>query len=150
MEIVLPVGNQRFSNYSLKLTLAEVEKAHIIGALELHKSKILASESLGITIKTLYNKIHEYGLWDKYRDRPEPHTIDLKNDVCFRNGNWDRLSKTQVSVALLMLKTLNNPQIAEQLGLSPRSVSKYVSVIYRKTSVSTRYEFIVKFSKIGQ
>jgi len=50
------------------LTLAQMEKLHIIEALKLHKgNKTRAAVSLGVTIKTLYNKLHEYELFDQYK-----------------------------------------------------------------------------------
>lgn len=48
-------------------TLRELELEHIERALEIFKNnKTKASEALGITIKTLYNKLHEHGLFEKY------------------------------------------------------------------------------------
>ncbi len=47
--------------------LHEVEKVYIISALDYFKgNKNLAAKSLGVSIKTLYNKLHTYGLFDKY------------------------------------------------------------------------------------
>lgn len=57
-------------------TLAEVEKEHIEHALSVHGgNKTRAAKSLGITIKTIYNKLHEYGIFDKYK-------IHNKDIVC--------------------------------------------------------------------
>ena len=48
-------------------TVEEIEVEHIEKALsffENNKSK--AAQALGITVKTLYNKLHYYGLFEKY------------------------------------------------------------------------------------
>ncbi len=48
-------------------TLEEIELEHIekaLAAFENNKSK--AAQALGITVKTLYNKLHYHGLFEKY------------------------------------------------------------------------------------
>jgi len=51
-----PVAQQKY------LTLAEVEKLYILNALNVMKgNKTKAAQALGITIKTLYNKLAIYG-----------------------------------------------------------------------------------------
>jgi len=50
-------------DYSIDLPLEELEKNHILRALGYHHgNKTKTAQSLGITIKTLYNKLHRYGL----------------------------------------------------------------------------------------
>lgn len=47
-------------------TLAEVEKEHIMAALTtLKNNKSKTATALGITLKTLYNKLHSYGVMEK-------------------------------------------------------------------------------------
>jgi Nif-specific regulatory protein len=47
----------------VEFTLFDLEKKHIIDTLDhLHGNKTRAAKSLGITVKTLYNKLHSYGL----------------------------------------------------------------------------------------
>ena len=44
-------------------TLAEVEKQHILSVLDtMGGNKSKAATALGVSIKTLYNKLHQYGL----------------------------------------------------------------------------------------
>jgi Nif-specific regulatory protein len=45
------------------MTLEELERNHIMGTLEsLGGNKTRAAKVLGITVKTLYNKLHSYGI----------------------------------------------------------------------------------------
>ncbi len=49
--------------YDPNLTLHELEKRYITKALTYYKgNKTQAAQALGITIKTLYNRLHEYGM----------------------------------------------------------------------------------------
>jgi DNA-binding NtrC family response regulator len=62
-----PVAQQKY------LTLAEVEKLYILNALNVMKgNKTKAAQALGITIKTLYNKLHQYGEFENYATRAKP------------------------------------------------------------------------------
>jgi DNA-binding NtrC family response regulator len=48
------------------MALEELERIHILRCLQHHEgNKTRAAQSLGITIKTLYNKLHRYGILDK-------------------------------------------------------------------------------------
>lgn len=54
-----PAKNVEFQH----LTLEELEKTHIMGTLEnLGGNKTKTAKVLGITVKTLYNKLHSYGV----------------------------------------------------------------------------------------
>ncbi|MEQ1664850.1 MAG: sigma-54 dependent transcriptional regulator [Bdellovibrionales bacterium] len=54
-------------DYDPSLTIHELEKRYIIKALNYFEgNKTQAANALGITIKTLYNKLHEYGEFDKF------------------------------------------------------------------------------------
>lgn len=49
------------SDCFIPIKLSELERAAIINALKFHNgNKTKAAESLGITIKTIYNRIHDY------------------------------------------------------------------------------------------
>lgn len=50
-------------NQTQILTLRQVEKDHILSVLgQLGGNKTKAASALGITVKTLYNKLHSYGV----------------------------------------------------------------------------------------
>lgn len=52
--------------YKEGVALYDIEKAYILKALAFYGgNKTKAASGLGITIKTLYNKLHEYGVFDK-------------------------------------------------------------------------------------
>lgn len=53
--------------YHPGLTIEEMHKRHVELALEYFEgNKTSVSNALGITIKTLYNWLHRYGLYSKY------------------------------------------------------------------------------------
>lgn len=65
----LPVGHGVEKPKEEFLTLRDAEKAYILGALQrFNNNKMQAAHALGISIKTIYNKLHSYGLFDEYRD----------------------------------------------------------------------------------
>lgn len=60
------------TEFTLGLPLEEVEKGHILRALAFHNgNKTKTASSLGITIKTLYNKLHRYGVIGSDKDEPQ-------------------------------------------------------------------------------
>lgn len=60
-------------DYDPTLTLHELEKRYILKALNYFDgNKTQAANALGITIKTLYNKLHEYGEFEKYAVHSKP------------------------------------------------------------------------------
>ena len=52
--------------YDPSLKLSDISRLYILSALKHFPSKKRAAQALGITVKTLYNRIHEYGIFDKY------------------------------------------------------------------------------------
>lgn len=53
--------------YDPNLKLSELERSYILKALNhFEGNKTQAAQALGVTIKTLYNKLHEYGEFDKF------------------------------------------------------------------------------------
>lgn len=54
-------------DYDPNVSLHELERRYIIKALQYFEgNKTRAAQALGITIKTLYNKLHEYGEFEKF------------------------------------------------------------------------------------
>ena len=53
-------------HYDPTVDLNTLCRNYILKSLDHHKSKAKAAKALGITIKTLYNKLHEYGDFKKY------------------------------------------------------------------------------------
>jgi two-component system response regulator HydG len=50
------------------MSLHELEKRYVMKAMSYFEgNKTQAANSLGITIKTLYNKLHEYGEYERYK-----------------------------------------------------------------------------------
>lgn len=62
LEVIEEVEEEKIEDFS-EMTLHELEKMHICRTLEhLGGNKTRAAKCLGITVKTLYNKLHSYGL----------------------------------------------------------------------------------------
>ena len=75
--IRMPKEKLDTNEFNLDMPLAEIEKGHILRALAYNQgNKTKTAESLGITIKTLYNKLHKYGViktplaLDSHEDHP--------------------------------------------------------------------------------
>ncbi|MCM2278553.1 MAG: sigma-54-dependent Fis family transcriptional regulator [Oligoflexia bacterium] len=61
--IRMPKARAESHDFTIDMPLEEVEKNHILRTLAYnHGNKTKTAQSLGITIKTLYNKLHRYGL----------------------------------------------------------------------------------------
>ena len=62
-----PEKQDLIGTYDPNLKLSELEKTYILKALDYFEgNKTQAAQALGVTIKTLYNKLHEYGEFDKF------------------------------------------------------------------------------------
>ena len=59
-------------SYDPTLTLSDINRVYILSALRHFPSKKRAAKALGITVKTLYNRLHEYGIFDKYAIHSPP------------------------------------------------------------------------------
>ncbi len=67
--VLNPKSNPRMvlDDYNPTVSLYDLEQRYIIKALDYFSgNKTRAAHALGITIKTLYNKLHEYGVFEKY------------------------------------------------------------------------------------
>lgn len=65
--ISTPDDRVEMDSYDPSMSLHELEKRYIIKALNHYDgNKTQAANALGITIKTLYNKLHEYGEFERF------------------------------------------------------------------------------------
>lgn len=65
--VIIFKGGKMSIEFKPEQPLHEVEKVYIISALDYFKgNKMLAAKSLGISTKTLYNKLHQFDLFTKY------------------------------------------------------------------------------------
>jgi transcriptional regulator with GAF, ATPase, and Fis domain len=61
--IRMPKNKSDSADFTIDMSLDDVEKNHILRTLAYnHGNKTKTAQSLGITIKTLYNKLHRYGI----------------------------------------------------------------------------------------
>ena len=68
-----PERKDETGEYDPTITVAELEKRWILKALNhFDGNKTQAAMALGITIKTLYNKLHEYGEFDRFAVHTKP------------------------------------------------------------------------------
>ncbi len=72
-QIINPEMKIMMDDYDPTMTLHDLEKRYILKALSYFEgNKTQAANALGITIKTLYNKLHEYGEFDKFAVHTRP------------------------------------------------------------------------------
>ena len=70
-----PEARVIIDDYDPSIPLHELEKRYIIRALDhFDGNKTQAANALGITIKTLYNKLHEYGEFERFAVHSKPMT----------------------------------------------------------------------------
>ena len=68
-----PENKDETMAYDPSITIGELERRYILKALaHFEGNKTQAANALGITIKTLYNKLHEYGEFDKFAVHQKP------------------------------------------------------------------------------
>lgn len=68
-----PEQKDETGDYNPAITLGELERRYILKALSYFDgNKTQAAQALGITIKTLYNKLHEYGEFEKFAVHTRP------------------------------------------------------------------------------
>ena len=72
-QIRVPESKNDIVDYYPSVTLYEIEKKYILKALHhFGGNKTQAAQNLGITIKTLYNKLHEYGEFENFSVHTKP------------------------------------------------------------------------------
>ena len=72
-QIRVPETKNDLIEYYPSVTLYEIEKKYILKALHhFGGNKTQAAQNLGITIKTLYNKLHEYGEFENFSVHTKP------------------------------------------------------------------------------
>ena len=72
-DIVNPESKVSLDEYP-SMTLYELEKKYIMTSLDFFEgNKTRVASALGITIKTLYNKLHEYGEFEKFAIHTKPN-----------------------------------------------------------------------------
>ena len=73
----LPQEDSSGISYNPKVTLSELNKMYILSALNHFSSKREAARALGITVKTLYNRLHEYKLFKQYSVHSDPEASQV-------------------------------------------------------------------------
>lgn len=64
-------------------------------------------------------------------------------------SGWESLTRAESRVSKLVARGLTGPQIADRLGISPRTVQTHVSHALRKLGLSTRAELAAFISRTG-
>jgi DNA-binding CsgD family transcriptional regulator len=62
-------------------------------------------------------------------------------------AGWDSLTPTERQVVALVAEGLTNPQIAERLFISRRTVSTHLSHVFAKLAISSRTELAAQATK---
>ncbi len=62
-------------------------------------------------------------------------------------AGWDALTPTELKVVALVTEGLSNPQIAERLFISKRTVSTHLSHVFAKVGVASRAELAAEATK---
>ena len=85
--------------YDPDVPLHDVEKRHILKALHyFNGNKTRAAHSLGITIKTLYNKLHMYGEFENFSVHSKPEVSEpVSTPVVTTNGAFKEIGKEESS-----------------------------------------------------
>ncbi len=59
-------------------------------------------------------------------------------------GGWERLTPAERAVVELLCEGLTNPEIAERLTLSPRTVQRHLYKVFRKVDVRSRTQLVAE------
>ena len=59
-------------------------------------------------------------------------------------SGWDRITPSERAVIDLLCEGLTNPQIAERLTLSPRTVQRHLYSVFKKVGVASRTQLVAE------
>lgn len=66
------------------------------------------------------------------------------------DAGWERLTGAEKRVVALTCEGLTNPQIAERLSISPRTVQRHLYEVFRKVGVSSRTQLAAQAMRQAQ
>lgn len=79
---------------------------------------------------------------------PLPRSSHLRDTTPLEGSaivdGWERITSAERAVLQLLCEGLTNPQIAERLTLSPRTVQRHLYKIFRKVGVHSRTELVAE------
>ena len=80
--IRMPKSRTELNEFTFDMPLEDIEKGHILRALAYNQgNKTKTAKSLGITIKTLYNKLHRYGILKMQNQNGENESTESIHDA---------------------------------------------------------------------
>lgn len=125
-------------------TIVERIKGYKVGC-DIYLPKPFEMEELGAVIRNLLERSQIVQAEIRFSDRDSQHKTPSqeksKNSVRF-DFNSLHLSKREQQVLDLITTGLSNIEIGHKLHLSPRTIEKYVSSLFRKTETNNRAELV--------
>jgi DNA-binding NarL/FixJ family response regulator len=114
---------------------------------DLYLPKPFEMEELGVVIRSLLERSQIVQSEWRYKDREfiskQPAWAkNVSEDASLLPVNSPDLTSRERQVLHLITTGLSNIEIGNQLHLSPRTIEKYVSSLFRKTETSNRAELV--------